>query len=256
MAESVDGMNNVEWSRQEWPFPYITAKNVFTNEFYRCLALQFHLILQFGLSEKPAHGRFFRMVSYDAYGMAFDSSLAGCLTVFTSPTWHDLITGLFGVKGTGHLYIGAHHHTPGSSTGGIHNDFNPAWFPVDGVGRIRFPDHGRCAYTTGAGLLSDSEKALVVRAVAMIFYLDNDGWISGDGGETGLFETKKPLKGPSARIAPENNSILLFECTPCSYHAFLSNPGRARNSIIAWAHRTKEDALTRWRESDLEKWRA
>ena len=50
MAQSVDGMNNVEWSRQEWPFPYITAKDVFTSDFYRCLALEFDLLLQRGLT--------------------------------------------------------------------------------------------------------------------------------------------------------------------------------------------------------------
>jgi hypothetical protein len=45
MAQSVDGMNDVEWLRQEWPFSYITAKDVFTNGFYRCFALKLRLLL-------------------------------------------------------------------------------------------------------------------------------------------------------------------------------------------------------------------
>jgi len=38
-------MNDVEWLRHERPFSYITAKDVFTNEFSRCLALEFRLLL-------------------------------------------------------------------------------------------------------------------------------------------------------------------------------------------------------------------
>ncbi len=243
--------------RLEEPFPHIIARNVFQEHFYRGIASQIRAILNRGLSEELSYGRFSRMAGYDAYGISFDRSLSGDLTVFTSPSWHSLLTSLFAVEGTGDIYAGAHHHIPGSGNGKIHNDFNPGWFPANPSREVRFPDHRLCDYKTGEGALSPSEKVQVFRAVAMIFYLENDEWAPGDGGETGLFDAEPTRpRAPYARIPPENNSILLFECTPRSYHAFLSNPGKARTSIIMWAHRTRADVLARWREDDVEKWRS
>jgi hypothetical protein len=105
-------------------------------------------------------------------------------------------------------------------------------------------------------LLPDTAKVQVVRAVAMIFYVANGSWTEGDGGETGLFQSaRQSLREPTARIPPEDNSILLFECTPTSYHTFLQNTRRERNSVIMWLHRTKNDAFSRWPEHSLEYWR-
>jgi 2OG-Fe(II) oxygenase superfamily len=257
MAEPpIEGMNSVAWLRETRPFPHIVARNVFQPDFYRGMDRQFQEMLDRGLSEVPASGQFMRMTSYDAYGVSFDHSLTGNLRVFTSLAWHNWMTGLFHVQGTGQIYAGAHHHKAGSASGMIHNDYNSAWFPAAETGEIRFPDHFRCAYKTGAGPLAPAERVRVFRAVAMIFYLHNDGWEEGAGGETGLFKSRKdPIDQPHARIAPINNSMLLFECRPRSYHAFLHNPGGPRNSIVMWAHRTLEDALSHWPANAEERWR-
>lgn len=250
-------MNAVEWVRHKRPFPHIAATNVFDREFYQGMDRQFQDMLGRGLSETAVHGPFMRMASYDAYGISFDGSLTGNLRVFISLAWHNWITSLFEVRGTGHIYAGAHHHKAGSASGKIHSDYNSAWFPAHDAGEIRFPNHSQCAYKTGAGPLLPAEKVQVFRAVAMIFYLHNDGWEEGMGGETGLFDSRKaPVDQPCVRIAPRNNSMVLFECRPRSYHAFLHNPGAPRNSIIMWAHRTREDALSRWPASGEERWRA
>ena len=90
--------------------------------------------------------------------------------------------------------------------------------------------------------------------MAMLFYLCNEGWQEGDGGETGLFESVNSIE-PCITVAPRNNSILFFECTPRSYHSFLANPGLERNSIIMWVHRTMQDAISRWPGDRLERWR-
>ncbi|MGC1644867.1 MAG: 2OG-Fe(II) oxygenase [Candidatus Sulfotelmatobacter sp.] len=250
---------NRAWLCRTQPFPHIVARQVFASEFYSAMEAQYRQILAMGLNESQTarRGTFSRTISgYDAYGLGFDKTTGGAMSVFGSLEWHDLMGGLFGVAGTGHVNLGAHHHAIGSADGFIHNDFNPVWFRRDSAGSIHYPDHRQCAYKTGAGPLPASGKVEVVRAVAMIFYLSNGGWVEGDGGETGLFDSA--FSGTSAariRVPPENNSILLFECTPNSYHAFLHNPGRTRNSIIMWIHRSKTNAISRWPESALEGWR-
>jgi hypothetical protein len=254
-----DVLENRTWLRREQPFPHVVARSVFANSFYIALEAGFNQILKRGLSEGKTARRetFSRSIAgYDAYGVGFSQLTKGALAFFSSPEWNKLMAQLFDVPATGHVNIGAHHHAIGSSDGWIHNDLNPVWFPRNSSGGIRYPDHEQCDYKTGAGPLQPSDKIEVVRAVAMIFYLCNTGWVEGNGGETGLFLSATASSDePCMRIPPENNSILLFECAPFSFHAFLHNPGQARNSIIMWIHRSKKDALRRWHNQDLESWR-
>ncbi len=250
-------IGNRRWVRRRIPFVHVHAREVFTAAFYAALARDFQAILDRGLSEQPAAGQFSRTIAgYDAYGISFDGATQGSLAVFLSPEWHALITGLFSLRGTGQINVGAHYHTVGSADGFIHNDFNPVWFPTHHDPQTCCFQSPLCDYKTGAGPLASADKNEVVRAVALIFYLCNDDrWAPGDGGETGLFSSaEQSVGGPSARVPPENNSIFLFECTPHSYHTFLANHRWPRSSIIMWAHRTKEDALQHWEDSALERW--
>jgi hypothetical protein len=81
----------------------------------------------------------------------------------------------------------------------------------------------------------------------MIYYLCNEGWSEPDGGETGLYGAAKPHdRTIASRVPPVDNTLLLFECSPHSYHRFLTNPGRRRNSIILWLHTTVDAAEARW----------
>ena len=256
MIELQDVIRNRAWLRPQSPFPYVTATNVFVDGFYRKLETELAEILHGGTSEVPGRQRFSRNISnYDAHTIGFTPLTKGALSLFASPPWHDLLASLFDVAGTDHVNVGAHHHQIGSKNGWVHNDFNPVWFPSVRSGRIGFPDHDRCDYKSGAGPLGTAEKVQVVRAVAMIFYLLNHGWVEGDGGETGLFASARTgIDASTVRIRPIDNSILAFECTPHSYHAFLHNPGRPRNCIIMWIHRSMHDAMTRWCAADLQGW--
>jgi Rps23 Pro-64 3,4-dihydroxylase Tpa1-like proline 4-hydroxylase len=92
------------------------------------------------------------------------------------------------------------------------------------------------------------------RAVTMIFFLNNTDWREGDGGECGLYASREGNLEPEARIAPINNSILVFECTPHSLHRFLANHAAPRDSVILWLHRQKELAVERWGERAIVKW--
>jgi len=88
-----------------------------------------------------------------------------------------------------------------------------------------------------------------IRAVAAIFYLDNPPWSPGDGGTTGLYRNASdPVDQPAAVVPPLNNSMLAFECTPFSYHGFVSNRRHPRNSVVLWLHRSRQDVVRRWGE--------
>jgi len=76
-----------------------------------------------------------------------------------------------------------------------------------------------------------------VRCTTLIYYLGNPAWHVGDGGETALYAgTRRDHRYPEARVPPVNNSMLLFNCTPTSFHAFTQNWRSERNSIIMWLH--------------------
>ncbi len=254
MTELARYIGNRKWLWRAHPFPHIVALDAFSAPFYAMLDRAVRSSLVKGLSETATGEQFSRDIpGYDAYGMGFDEQTSGAVAIFRSIEWHDLITGLFGVTGTRQVNLGAHHHTPGSAHGFIHNDFNPVWFPK-WTARDSVCCSGRCDYKSGAGL-AENAKVEVVRAVAMIYYLCNDGWRPGDGGETGLFHSATDsLERPAAVVTPVNNTMILFECTPHSYHSFLHNPGRPRTSIIMWAHRTMADKQTMWPDGRLERW--
>lgn len=167
-----------------------------------------------------------------------------------------MICGLFGIGPTQYVYAGSHHHAIGSESGFIHNDFNPVWFPRSAIENIQLPNYELCSYKTGDGPLQESEKVEVVRGAVVLFFLLNDGWRPGDGGESGLFTSSDAaISEPAVCCPPVNNSLVAFECTPCSFHAFLTNRRLPRTSIIMWVHRTLEEAVQRFGEEHLERWK-
>ncbi len=244
-------LQNRKWMRREQPFDHIVARDVFTPPFYAMLSGAMKAIIANGVHEEHVDNCFSRTITgYDAYGLSIDDRTPWPLSLFATLEWHNLLTAQFGVKGTRQINVGAHHHIPGSNDGFVHNDFNPVFFPVHHKRGIGF--QGGCDYKSGGGEVAQVE---VVRAVAMIFFLANDDWREGEGGECGLFAKFSPtVDTADVLVPPENNSLVMFECTPGSYHSFLHNPRYTRTSIIMWAHRTMKDALKRWPADQLERW--
>jgi len=257
MPELGDVLESREWLRRASPFPHVIARNVFRPDFYGELAAQVRALLDLGLSETPDGRRFSRNIpGYDAYGIGFRAPTEGPAALFLTPAWRDMLAAAFSVGRTPYVFAGAHHHTPGSRNGFVHNDFNPVWFPHANGDGIRAPDQDVCSYKTGSGTLADGEKVEVVRGVALIFYLLNDGWRPDDGGETGLFDSATcDVSHAAVRCAPENNTLVAFECTPRSFHTFLHNPRRPRTTIIMWIHRPLEEAVAKFGASLLERWK-
>jgi hypothetical protein len=221
------------------------------------MVAQFQELLQRGLSETHVSGKFARNIKgYDAYALSFSPALDGPLAIFVSREWHDMLARLLGIEATGDINGGFHHHLPGSGSGRPHNDLNPGWF-VDSprTDGINVSNYEKCDYNSGQIYKPGLKARETVRAAALLFYLNNPSWRQGDGGETGLYlDAGQAVDQPSEAPPPVDNSLLLFECTPHSYHAFLQNHRNPRNSLIMWLHRTKAEVERRWGGGSIVYW--
>ena len=246
---------NRHWRWRAEPFPHVVAERVFTDEVYASFAHELRSRLE---GTWPADGPGFHrnMRGYDALGMDFHPGWTGPLRFFLSRAWHDCIAEVFGVAASGHVSGGLHHHKPGSASGQIHNDLNPGWFAeyesADGI-MVTRPDV--CRYATGETEPPGLPVTEVVRGVAVLFYLENLSWSPGDGGTTGLYRgATDNVEVPVLEVAPRDNTLLAFECTPTSFHSFVRNRRHPRNSLIYWLHRPKADVVARWGEAAIVHW--
>jgi 2OG-Fe(II) oxygenase superfamily len=171
-----------------------------------------------------------------------------------SREWHDLLARIVGVTATGDVSASVHHHDPGGASGWPHNDLNPGWFaePAAGPDEVRLAAEGDVGYHHGTRPEGVPARE-TVRAVSLLFYLANPPWSPGDGGETGLYESVRADR-PSVAVPPVNNSLVAFECTPFSYHGFISNHRAPRNSVVMWLHRDRGEAVERWGEQSIVSW--
>jgi len=245
------------WQRRERPFPHVVARDVFVQPVYRRLADAFQKLLDRGFRDAPT-GRFGRTLgAYDAWALHFAADHDGPLALLFSRGFCDVLARAAGVRVTRDVNVGLHHHQVGSASGSPHNDLNPGWFVErrrpDGINLM---DHAACSYHHGTTTRPGERPRERVRAVAMIYYLNNPAWRDGDGGETGLYQSARdPVEKPAVAVPPVNNSLLLFECTPRSYHAFIANRRHVRNSVILWLHRSKEEAVARFGEDAIVYWK-
>lgn len=91
--------------------------------------------------------------------------------------------------------------------------------------------------------------------MSLLLYLGNPSWQPGDGRETGLFRDVATFAhGPAAAVPPINNSMMFFECTPWSWHAFVTSRVKPRTSVVMWLHRTKDEVRARWGDRSIEYW--
>jgi hypothetical protein len=252
-----DILDNRAWFNCSVPFPHVTANRVFKSEYFATLKDDYASLLARGLSETPVKNRLSRNIGgYDAYALALPPQYDGPLSIFMSRPWHDMLAGLFEADCTGHINCGIHHHPVGSKNGWVHNDLNPCFFvdyhSPNGINVVR---HDLCSYTRGRVFRAGVRPRRLVRRVAMLFYLCNGPWFRGDGGVTGLYGSKDDaVDRPAASVPPIDNSILVFECTPYSFHSFISNPFKPRNCVIMWLHSEVSTIIARWGEGKIVEW--
>jgi hypothetical protein len=233
----------------------LVSEYVFKSDFYAVLVRQFCELRGHGLAETTTPEIFSRISGFDAYSLSLQHVPPGTpLSLFTSRPWHDVLARVTGVPGTGHVRAALHHHLPGSADGGVHNDFNPGYFEATAEPDEIVMPGSRFSYHFGVD--KDGQKGpnviATVRALAVLMYLHNPDWRLGDGGETALY--LDPGAAPAALAPPKDNSMLIFECTPVSYHRFCSNRRHPRNSVIMWLHRPWQDAVRRWGEEAIVRW--
>jgi len=245
---------NRHWLLRQDPFPHLVANSVFQPRFAAALERAFNAILVRGLSDKPRADRFSKNMQYsDAYGWNFPPDIDGPLAFFYSCEWHGMLARLTGIEASGDVNAALHHHHVGSAHGTIHRDLNIGYFSdqhrTDGINPM---DLQRCSYTHGPTPGTDVHARKTVRAATMIYYLANPPWKLGDGGETGLYATPDgSVTLPAAVAPPVNNSILVFENGPRSYHSFICNRNNVRNSVILWLHRSLPATLERWGAQEI-----
>ena len=241
-------LSSRRWQSCSVPFRHIRAEDVFVPEMYEWMAAEFR--------QRLAAGRFARdMPGYDASAMAVTVDDAGAFSTFVSPPWRDLMARLLAPDSTREVNVTLHHHEPASLSGVPHNDLNPGWF-VDEHRRsdISVADPAACSYRSGQ---SRGNRPVVerIRSVAIIYYLANPNGHRGYSGATGLYEFgSDPVDRPVAIVPPRNNSLVAFECTPFSFHSFITNPSIDRNCVVMWLHRRKEEVVRRWGAHSIVEW--
>jgi hypothetical protein len=232
------------------PFRHYRAVNALQPAVYQGLASRFSALLEASAAGRDGHPRFAQTnANYDARILGVDEELARAFAPLFSMELIDELHELFGLPFLP-LIDGALHSSPaGSRTGWIHTDLCAAWFDesVRPAGPFLFPRRDRCDYFTGSPKDPAAQPKKYVRAAALLYYLCNDGWAPGDGGETALYGTEHPSsRSKVAQVPPLSNSLVAFECSPHSYHRFITNPRRVRNSVILWIHATPEVMESRW----------
>lgn len=242
-------LNSSRWWWRQRPFTHFVVTDVFVPEFYAALEGAFQAVLTRGLDESFQRSK----SGYDAYIRNFEPDIDGPLSLFVSREWHDLLASLVGIEATGDVSAALHHHQQHSRDGIVHNDLNPGWFASsareDG---INCADSALCNYKFGTPHAPGTQSVERVRAIAMIYFLNNLPWKEGNGGECALYEYR--TSAAFEAVAPISNSMLVFECTPYSYHRFLSNRAATRDSVILWLHRRREHAVERWGKRSIVTW--
>ena len=245
------------WELCNDPFPHVRAGRVFTDAFHGELSDAFATILSGQQLPSWPQACFRRnMPGYDASAADLQGNVGWPFRVFVSRAWHDLFTDIFAMRTNGCVGGALHHHEPASRDGYLHNDFCPGWFADDGTrDRIVVADVDRCNYCYGTLPHGTQYTAReTVRGIAILYYLNNPRWSPGDGGETGLYRAARDaLDCAVVSVPPINNTLLAFECSPKSFHAFRSNR-HSRDSVILWLHREKSEALAQWGPNSVVPW--
>jgi hypothetical protein len=238
---------NRRWIVRPRPFRYIVARDVFTPAVYA------RLEEAYGVALEHTTGSAY-LQKHDIHGGGLTADDAEAFSPLLSRQWHDMIARIFEINATGHVIAGIHHHRIGSANGAPHNDTNPVWFNGDPQPpNLEFAKHDYVEYTSGKAVREDADPRRVMRGVALMYYLANPPWSPGDGGETGLYRSRRDDSDkPVARIPPINNSLFAFECTPRSWHGFISNRRLERNTVIMWLHRSYEEAAELFGEDNFE----
>lgn len=214
------------------PFSHVVIDDLFTDDVYKGLLHHFNSVIERGFSKERDDTRFHPFLdlkgdfAYDGYLYVPRLGEAPELELFPSLAWNMLFSSLFN-QPTGWCTSFAYHfHSSGDRTGFVHHDYASKLFAV--TDRL---DNG--VIYRDRGVSSQIKLNSQRRIIALLYYLGNEEWQEGDGGETGLYRSK--VESAAKLVAPKNNRLLAFQISPDSLHAFQQN-FKARSSIVQWFH--------------------
>ncbi len=223
MAQIVERLTNATVT--ELPFPHTVIDDLLPPDHYSACVDAFRRIKARGVSSTRSTTQFAPFLDvekpYDGsvYSLRYDDSDA--FHFLYSYSWNQSFRSLFHVKTEPAVSIGLHYHEPGDRAGWVHHDYVLRRFHPN----VKTPD----GVYTQVGDNDGNGTFPLRRAIAFLYYLDNDD--DNSGGGTSLFESYTD-KSPYT-VAPKNNRLLAFAVSPHSLHAFQSNTG-ARSSIVMW----------------------
>lgn len=237
----MQGIKNKNWLVRRVPFNHMVVRDIFEDTIVQRLTSNFQNEVAKRRQQKS------NIRNYDAAVIPLSESDRELFNPLLSVEWLRLISRAMNLQTTLEVDGALHAHPPGSRSGWIHNDYNPGWFARAAEGdQIVFSSSSGINYRTGRTEGTAAAPICRIRFLTLIYYLGNVPWTSATGGETGIYQTQKQsVDRADVWVPPENNTLLLFECTPHSWHSFRSS-SVARHSITYWLHRDIHQAKQQW----------
>ena len=221
--------DNIEVEVFTSPFHYVVIKNLLRDDIYNRLCGDFDEIIKRAPPVyKTENGK-----TYNALiaGLSKEDLKNG-YDFFGSQQWMDFVSDLFCITFNKYISASLHYHEAPSKSGWPHTDLNICAFNDDPEMRIQVGTNGANYADDTAGRQPHAVKCL--RWVAGLYYYNNKQTITeADGGGTGLYDATGQTVIKSS--LPQNNSLILFEISPVSYHSFIG-ANFNRSALVHWFH--------------------
>lgn len=232
------------------PFPHRIIDDYLPKTEHRMFRACLDNLVSNGLSHYRDRNRLTKIAGYDCFHWVFPADTNSPLNHFYRRRFRDLVAAEFGIELTAEVNAQINHHPIGCRNGTWHTDYIHCYHSADLLTEDGMrPWYFGCEYQSGTSLAGGSRAPVLkrVRAVTFLYYLDGDDWHDGDGGETGLGYDGPFQDGIQihSAVAPLPNRLLLFECTPHSFHRMLGNRRLPRSLVVGWLHSTPEYAIAR-----------
>lgn len=221
------------------PYHHVVISNIFKSEVYEEICDIFPALIAkcsgpYGKSKNATS-------QYEAYIASIN--LKDCtnnhyLSILISDYLKKFLSNLFNIQTNQYIASSAHWHMAPSKSGFIHRDFAVCSFKSSS--NIMMSD--QYEYTDDSDT-NDESIVKTMRSLVFLYYLNNpsnlDDYI---GGGTGIYTNFNSTLIKEVR--PRNNSLLAFEITPKSYHAYVG-ANFNRSAIVQWYHSSPAYLLNR-----------
>jgi hypothetical protein len=244
---------NRKLSISSFPFNYLRIENCFDEELSHSMSNVFDVKVAEGKPIGKVGEEDDLVYSAINYTPQLADLLYTSIGSIASVQLKNFIGSVFGVSLDENLMIGMHRHNPPSKAGWSHSDFAVVSFPNIPCNfsshRVFTQDYSVNYADDSALLQPDTLKT--ARSIACLYYTASNHWSAGKGGETGLFLPNRETL--AVKVPPRGNSLLAFEISPLSYHAYLGSASMERNCFIWWYHSPIPYITERYAESIAEK---